>query len=61
MWTVGWSGWSRGQEGELGSGLRLVGARPVGKGGPVLGVVRVVSGPRGRTREWVEAVWCEGS
>ena len=54
MWTVGWSGWSLGREGELGSGLRLLGARIVGKGGQVLGdcgvdsgVVRVVSGPRG--------------
>ena len=61
MWTVGWSGWSRGQEGELGSGLRLLGARVVGKGGPVLGVVRVVSGRRGETGEWAQAVWCEGS
>ena len=54
VWTVGWSGWSRGREGELGSGLRLLGARVVGKGGQVLGdcgvdsgVVRVVSRPRG--------------
>ena len=51
---LGWSGWSRGREGELGSGLRLFGARAVEKGGQVLGdcgvdsgVVRVVSGPRG--------------
>ena len=54
MWTVGWLRWSRGREGELGSGLRLLGARVVGKGGQVLrdcgvdsGVVRVVSEPRG--------------
>ena len=49
-----WSGWSRGREGELGSGLRLFGARAVEKGRQVLGdcgvdsgVVRVVSEPRG--------------
>ena len=54
MWIVGWSGWSGGREGELGSGLRLLGARVVGKGVQVLGdcsvdsgVVRVVSEPRG--------------
>ena len=61
MWIVGWSGWSQGQEGELGSGLRLLGARAVGKGGQVLGVVRVVSGLRGRIGKWAEAAWCEGS
>ena len=49
---LGWSGWSRGREGELGSGLRLLGARVFEKGGQVPGVDRVVSGPRGQTREW---------
>ena len=63
---VGWSGWSRGREGELGSGLRLLGARAF-EGGPVLGVrgldsgvVRVFLGLRGRIEEWAQVAWCEG-
>ena len=42
------------------SGLRLLGARAFEKGGQVLGVDRVVSGPRGRTGEWTQAAWCKG-
>ena len=57
---MGWTRWSRGREGKLGSGLRLLGARAFEKGGQVLGVVKVVSGPRGRTGEWAQAAWCEG-
>ena len=52
---LGWTGWSRGREGELGSGLRLLGARAFEKGGQVLGVDRVVSEPRGRIGEWAQA------
>ena len=37
---LGWSGWSRGQEGELGSGLRLLGARASDMGLQVLRVRR---------------------
>ena len=39
-----WSEWSRGRKGELGSGLRLLGARIVGKGGHLLGDCGVESG-----------------
>ena len=52
---LGWTGWSRGREGELGSGLRLLGARAFERGGQVLGVWgvdsgvdKVVLGPIGR-------------
>ena len=46
--------------GDLGSGLRLFGARVFEKGEQVLGVVRVVLGSRGRIGEWALAAWCEG-
>ena len=64
VWTVGWTRWSRGREGELGSGLRLLGARSFERGGQVLGiwgvdngVDKVVSGPRRRIGEWAQAAW----
>ena len=67
VWPVGWTVWSRCREGELGSGLRLLGARAFERGGPVLEVWglasevdSVVSGPRGRIGEWDQATWCEG-
>ena len=60
IWRVGWSKWSRGRVGDLGSGLMLFSARAFEKGGQVLGVDMVVSGPRGRTREWAQAASCEG-
>ena len=67
VWTVGWTGWSRGQEGELGSRVRLLGARAFERGGPVLGVRgldsgvdRVVSGPKEPIGEWAQAPLCEG-
>ena len=37
---MGWTGWSRSQEGELGSGVRLLGARAIDRGVEVLGVRR---------------------
>ena len=33
VWTVGWIGWSRGQEGVLGSRVRLLGPRAFERGG----------------------------
>ena len=60
VWTVGWTKWSRGRVGDLGSRLRLLGTRAFEKGGQVLGVDKVVSGPRGRIEEWAQAAWCEG-
>ena len=49
-----------GPSGRMGSGLRLLRARAFEKGGQVLGVVRVVLGPRGRTGEWAQPTWCKG-
>ena len=46
--------------GDLGSRLRLLGTRAFEKGGQVLGVDKVVLGPRGRIEEWAQAAWCEG-
>ena len=64
MWIVGWLGWSRGRDGELGSGLRLLGARVFEWAGQVLGIWGVdngvVSGPRRQIGEWAQAAWCEG-
>ena len=37
---LGWSGWSRGREGKLGSGLRLLGARASDMGVLVLRIRR---------------------
>ena len=64
---LGWTGWSRDREGELGSGLRLLGARAFERGGQVLGiwgvdsgVDKVVSGPSGRLGEWAQVAWGKG-
>ena len=46
--------------GDLGSGLRLLGASAFEKGGQVLGVDRVVLESRGQIGEWAQAAWCEG-
>ena len=64
---LGWIEWSRGREGELESGLRVLDARAFERGGQVLGVWsmdcgvdKVVSGPSGRLGEWAQAAWGEG-
>ena len=59
-WGLGCGQW--GGQGGLGAEKANwgVGSGCLVKGGQVLGVVRVVSGPRGRIGEWAQAAWCEG-